>query len=160
MTEVILNYCLTFAYPRARNGESCQLVWDLRDPPSTAAQLISSSLRQRLTSSFKVLQSQLATTPPVNILYISCELLPWQIIARNRQGVTVRDVLEAIYNVTHAPLTHDEWERLSVKQQDRIKRVFDVRWREAANPEQERKNGVRRVDCLLQVRTFAHPPCA
>jgi len=62
----------------------------------------------------------------------------------------VRDVLEAIYNVTHAPLTHDEWERLSLKQQERIKRVFDVRWREAANPEQERKNGVRRVDCLLQ----------
>jgi len=157
MTKIIVNYILAFSYPAVRNGESCPLVWDLRDPPSTAAQLVSSSLKHRCLTGFKLLQSQHATTPPVTGLHVSCDLLhhSWQINARNKQGVTVRDVLEAIHNVARAPLTIAEWESLSPKQQERIRRVFDVRWRAAVNPEKERKGGVRRVDCLLQSTRFA-----
>ena len=152
MTEINLNYILAFSYPAVRKGESCPLLWDLRDPPSTAAQLVSSTQKHKFTS-FKLLQSQYATTPPVSMLHISCDVLPnqWRIIARNKQGVTVHDVLEAIHSVVRAPLTVQEWEDLSPKQQDRIKRVFDVRWRGAVIPEKERKEGVKRVDCLLQV---------
>jgi len=64
-------------------------------------------------------------------------------------------VLEAIHQVARAPLTVQEWEALSFKQQERVKRVFDVRWRGAVSPEKERKAGVRRVDCLLQCTRFA-----
>jgi hypothetical protein len=67
----------------------------------------------------------------------------------------VRDVLEAIHNVTRVPLTVAEWDGLSQKQQERIKRVFDLRWRAAVVPEKERKGGVRRLDCLLQCTRFA-----
>jgi len=157
MTEILLNYCLAFTYPTAHKGESCPLVWDLRDPPSTAAQLVPSTLKHKVITGFRHLQSQHATTPPVTALDISCDVLPyrWQIRARNKRGVTVRDVLDAIHNVTQAPLTIEEWERLSIKQQQRIERVFDVRWRDSAIPETERKSGVRRMDCLLQCTRFA-----
>jgi hypothetical protein len=99
-------------------------------------------------------QSQYATTPPITVLHILCDLLPyqWTITARNKKGVTVCDVLEAIYQVACTPLTVKEWEGLSPKQQERIRRVFDVRWNGAAMPERERKGGVKRVDCLLLVR--------
>jgi len=67
----------------------------------------------------------------------------------------VHDVLEVIHRVARTPLTVQEWEGLSSKQQERIKRVFDVRWRGAVIPESERRGGVRRVDCLLQCTRFA-----
>jgi len=67
----------------------------------------------------------------------------------------VRDVLEAIHNIARTPLTVAEWDGLSQKQQERIKREFDVRWRGASSPEKERKGGVRRVDHLLKSTRFA-----
>lgn len=67
----------------------------------------------------------------------------------------VRDVLDAIYDTLHVPLTNMEWEGLSDKQQARVKRAFEVRWREAAHPEHERRSGIRRVDCLLGCTAFA-----
>jgi len=155
MTKIIVNYILAFSYPAVRNGESCPLIWDLRDPPSTAAQLVSSSLKHRCLTGFKLLQSQYATTPPVTALRVTCDILPWHISARNKQGVTVRDVLEAIHNIARTPLTVAEWDGLSQKQQERIKREFDVRWRGASSPEKERKGGVRRVDHLLKCTRFA-----
>jgi hypothetical protein len=152
MTRIILND--VFSNPAMRKGDSCPLLWDLRDPPSTAARLLPPTQKQTGVNGFKPLQSQYATTPPVTALRISCDLLhhEWKINARNRQGVTVRDVLEAIHQVARAPLVVSEWDALSFKQQERVKRVFEVRWRGAVSPEKEKMAGVRRVDCLLQVR--------
>jgi len=153
MTIITLNSILGFV-----DGQSCALLWDLRDPPNTAAQPVSTIHRHRSPiTKFQLPHSQLATTPPVTALRITCDIFPykWRIEARNQQGVTVRDVLTAIYNVAHAPLRVDEWEGLSAKQQDRIKKVWDVRWRGSTYPDRERREGVRRVDCLLHYTRFA-----
>ena len=142
MTTILPNNILAFTYPTERKGDSCPLLWDLRDPPSSAAQLVSYPRKHRSTTDFKFLQSQHATTPPITALRILCDLLPyrrWKITARNDQGVTVGDVLAAIHQVARMPLTITEWERLPSKHQERIKRVFDVRWRGAVIREQERK---------------------
>lgn len=145
----------TYKSCHVRKGESCPLVWDLRDSPSTAAQLVQSTMKQKLTR-FRHLQSQHATTPAVSALHIHCDFLPYRrISARNKQGVTVRDVLEAIYNAVRTPLALEEWEELSLKQKLRVKRVYDIRWRDATIPEKERTDGVRWVDCLLQCTRFA-----
>ncbi|KIM86677.1 hypothetical protein PILCRDRAFT_64788 [Piloderma croceum F 1598] len=155
MTEILLNDTLAFTYPVVRKGESCPLIWDLRDPPSSAAQLV--PYGQKHSTSFKFLQSQFATSPRVTGLYILCDLLPypWKISARNQKGVTVGDVLEAIYQVARTPLTTEEWDRLPSKQRQRVNRVFDVRWTNASAPEKERNRGLKRVDCLLQSTRFA-----
>jgi len=148
MTEILLNDTLAFTYPAVRKGESCPLLWDLRDPPSSAAQLAPYGQK----CSFKYLRSQPATSPPVTGLYILCDLLPnWKIRARNQGGVTVGDVLEAIHQVARTPLTTEEWDQLLYKQQERVNRVFDVRWKRASAPEKERNRGLQTVDCLLQV---------
>jgi hypothetical protein len=154
MTRIVLND--VFVNSAVRKGESCPLLWDLRDPATTAARLIPPTQMHSCANGFTPLHSQYATTPPVTALRICCDLLhyEWKISARNKQGVTVHDVLEAIHQVARAPLTVQEWEALSFKQQERVRRVFDVRWRGAVSPEKERKAGVRRVDCLLQVRLF------
>jgi len=150
MTEIILNDTLAFTYPVVRKGESCPLLWDLRDPPSSATQLVPYGQKR---TSFKFLRSQPATSPPVTALHILCDLLPyqWEIEARNKKGVTVGDVLEAIHQVARTPLTTEEWDLLPYKQQERVNRNFDMRWRNASAPEKERSRGLKRVDCLLQV---------
>jgi hypothetical protein len=154
MTEILLNNTLAFTHPIVRKGESCPLLWDLRDPPSSAVQLV--PYGQKHNTSFDFLRSQFATSPPVTALRILCDLLPyrWKISARNQEGVTVGDVLEAIHLVACTPLTAEEWERLPSKQQQRAIRVFDVRWKSASKPEKERNRGLKRMDCLLQVCFF------
>jgi len=154
MPRVILND--VFANPAVRKDDSCPLLWDLRDPPTTAARLLPPTQKQTSANGFKPLQSQYATSPPVTALRIYCDLLLHEWInARNKQGVTVRDVLEAIHQVARAPLTVQEWDALSFKQQERMSRVFEARWRGAVNPEKEKNGGIRRVDCLLQCTRFA-----
>jgi len=79
---------------------------------------------------------------------VSCDLLPygWRIIPRNNQGVTVCDVLEAMHNVFRASLTIPEWEGWPHKDRERIKRVFDRRWKNPVSPDKEKKGGLKRVD--------------
>jgi len=154
MTRIDLNSILGFV----PDGQPCALLWDLRDPPSSAAQPVSSIHKHKTPNTkYQLPHAQFATTPPVTALQITCDIFPyqWRIEARNKQGVTVRDVLTAIYNVAHAPLRTEEWDGLTHKQRERISRVYDIRWKGAAHPDKERRAGVRRVDCLLHYTRFA-----
>ncbi|KAJ6525857.1 ectomycorrhiza-regulated small secreted protein [Mycena sp. CBHHK59/15] len=122
-------------------GYCCALLWDLREPPRSACHL-----------------SQHATNPPVSCLRVTCGIFPneaWVAEARNWLGVTVRNVLDAIYVAVNAQITHPEWDALSPKQQNRVNIVFDTRWRRSTDPAQVREHGVLRADCLLQHILFA-----
>lgn len=154
-----MNDQISFTSPITPRLHSCYLIWDLRDPPSTAAQFVPShtSSTSATHKPHNRLPSEPATSPPVSALHIKCGLLSakhWHISAHNAHGVTVSDVLSAIHATVHVPLTKPEWAAMSDKQRAGVKRAYDARWREAKHPEKERAAGVRRVDALLGCTRF------
>ncbi|KAK2461178.1 hypothetical protein APHAL10511_006705 [Amanita phalloides] len=92
-----------------------------------------------------------ATYPPVISLYIICDVTPYNspIIARNFAGVTIHDVLFAIYNNLQIQILDTEWSNLSKKQQDRVKAVFYARVHRSPDPSVAQLAGVKGVDTLL-----------
>lgn len=124
--------------------------WDVRYAPHRAArvagQVISAHHR-----------TQLAASPGVATLRVVSDLLAqnWVITAHNPTGVTVKDVLTAIYTGLHAPLTQFEWECMSTTQRDRIEEVFYARCEASRDFDRTRYGGVRRMDCLLHTTLFA-----
>ncbi|KAG1753572.1 uncharacterized protein EDB91DRAFT_1098710 [Suillus paluster] len=126
------------------------LQWDVRYHPARSAHIADMPL---LPSHL----SQFATNPPLPKLHLVCDLLSpeWVIVARNPTGVTVQDVLEAIYETLHRLLQMHEWESMSLKQRCRIEDVHRARCRASSNPERTRLVGVSRTDCLLSTTMFA-----
>jgi hypothetical protein len=153
MPEVALHPLLQYSQHDVGGGHCCSILWDFREQPLTSVRHISSF--DTPLSEFEL--SQHATSPPLTLLHITCDVLPerWSIEARNLQGVTMRDVLEAIFISLNAQLKLEEWERLCLKQRDRISVVFDARWRASMDPRNVWTHGVARVDCLLQHTWFA-----
>jgi hypothetical protein len=133
-------------------GERCYvpIQWDVRYAPDYSAQVAE---RSSLLPYF----SQFATTPPLPKLHLICDFLfpEWEIVAHNPTGVTVEDVVEAIYETLHKRLEMHEWERLSFKQRNRIEEVHRARCMMSSNPERTRLAGVRRADYLLNTTMFA-----
>ncbi|KAF7322790.1 Ectomycorrhiza-regulated small secreted protein [Mycena chlorophos] len=126
----------------------------MRAPPRSTAYQV--AVPARVLNDFELGQN--ATTPPVNVLRITCGVFPseeWVCEARNWLGVTVKNVLDAIYATVHTQITHAEWDSLCAKQQNRVNVVFDARWRRAAEPQQVRSQGILRSDCLLEHCVFA-----
>ncbi|KAG1902093.1 uncharacterized protein F5891DRAFT_172719 [Suillus fuscotomentosus] len=124
--------------------------WDVRYNPMHYADVANIPL---LSSHL----SQFATNPPIPKLQLVCDLLSpgWEIIVRNPTGVTVQDVLEAIYETLRGLLRTYEWEGMSLKQRSRIEDVHRARCTASSDPEYTRLAGVRRVDCLLSTTMFA-----
>ncbi|KAF9010112.1 hypothetical protein BDQ17DRAFT_999944 [Cyathus striatus] len=131
------------------------LYWDIRHPPT-------GFLRNMTIPNQPISDIELgmhATWPSVNVLRITTDLLQpdWIIEARNALGVTVRDVLEAIYSTLHSPLTLSERQQIldQTKQQERITQVFNARCAASMFPNETRSNGILRIDCFLQHTLFA-----
>ncbi|KAG1729126.1 hypothetical protein EDB19DRAFT_129217 [Suillus lakei] len=103
--------------------------WDVRYHPTRSAEIADIPL---LSSHL----SQFATNPPLPKLHLVCDLLSpeWEIVARNPTGVTVQDVLEAIYETLHRLLRMHEWESMSVKQRSRIEDIHRARCLTSLNP--------------------------
>lgn len=160
--RIRLNTHIAFTNPPTPGLHSCALIWDLRDPPFTAAQLVPSYPAYPRTSTahkpHTALPSEFATTPPVRTLSVTCGLFPpggaWRIAAHNPRGATVADVLRAVHGALHVPLTQAEWRAMAGKQRARVARAYDERWRGAADPARERMQGVRRIDALLGCTRF------
>lgn len=151
MPELALHPILQYSHCNLTEGLCCPLIWDLREPPTTARHISSPTVP---ISSFELTQH--ATAPPIQHLSIICTLLPepWPIQANNPYGVTVQDVLQAIFTVVSTQLTHPEWDRLCQKQRDRMEKVFETRCRVSPNSMAVWEHGVIRVDCLLQHTLF------
>jgi hypothetical protein len=152
MTSVSLHPLLRYSH-RDPIGNSCSaILWDLREPPSTCVRLVTSPNRRVAVSDL----CQPATSPPVTALCVSCDLFPsWRIEARNYHGVTILDLLEAIYHTLQARVRTFEWEAMSDKHRERVGMIFDQRWRTSPEPLRVRANGLTRADCLLQSTCFA-----
>ena len=152
MSDFRLHPLLLYSQHDISPGHCSSILWDLRETPETARRVL--NLEESL-SSLEV--SQHATLPPLPILHITCDIFPeeWPIEVTRDAGVTVGDVLEAIHHTLLRRISHDEWNRLSLKQQDRIKTVFDNRCAMAQNREECRSNGVLRADCVLYHTWFA-----
>ncbi|KAG5637675.1 hypothetical protein H0H81_003643 [Sphagnurus paluster] len=157
MTQLTLHPLLAYSQHELVPGLCTALMWDMRDPP-TAARPTSAP---HLTLSAHEL-AEPATAPPMPSLRIMCGVFPqspdpasgtdWTMEVRatsSSAGLTLGDVLGAVYEGLAVPLVHAEWDALCEKQQKRIGEVFDRRWREAADPAGVRARGVIRADCLL-----------
>jgi len=124
--------------------------WDIRHAPYRTARVAGQGISvHELT--------QLATLPSITSLHVISDLLSenWVIAAYNPTGVTIEDVLEAIYKGLHAPLTPFEWECISLMQRPRIEDVFYARCEASRDFDRTRYGGVRRKDCLLHTTMFA-----
>ena len=147
----------------------CSIMYDLRDVPHraflhpTAGVAYRPSYTSSSSSSSRPLTTkelyEPATYPPVSRLSITCGLFPilWpiEVQSRHHHGVTILDVLTAIYKSMHRPVRQSEWAQLSQRQQRRIAQVFHQRCAKAASPWVEKEKGVTRVDCLVLYTRFA-----
>ena len=123
------------------------LTWDLRYPPDMAT-------LSHCAIPAAILDSP-ATQPPVSKFYITCALFPrWVVDVRNPRGVTVRDVLLAVYDKLRKQVTSHEFQRLPQQQQALIQEAAQWRIRHSRNSEYERSRGIRRIDWLLKTTRF------
>lgn len=152
MSDFTVHPLLLYSQHDISPGHCSSILWDLREPPETARPVLN------LEEPLSLLDlAQRATLPPLPILHITCDIFPveWPIKVTRDGGVTVGDVIQAIHHTLSRRISHDEWHRLSLKQQDRIKVVFDNRCAMAENREVCRSDGVLRVDCVLYHTWFA-----
>jgi len=91
-----------------------------------------------------------ATNPPVNKLRLVSRDIPWRITASNAKGVTVRDILDAIHNELHTPLTEGEWWIAQEEERDRALAAYQDNCSDEVPEGMKRKleEGVKRVDWL------------
>jgi hypothetical protein len=103
-----------------------RLRWDVRDPTTTSA-ILSNHEPEYLYE--HPMSLAYATTPPVPFLLVaSDEALPWLVPVHAHQGsmgVTVRDVLEAVYGVLHTPVEKSMVRQLPTDEdRDRLYRAY------------------------------------
>jgi len=148
--QVQLNHLLASSPTGTAHFPPVPVDWDVRYPPHRAArvagQVVSAQHR-----------SQPATLPGIANLRVISDLLSedWVVTAHNPTGVTIEDVLAAIYTGLHAPLTQFEWECMSPMQRTRVEEVFYTRCGASRDFDRTRYGGIRRVDCLLHTTVFA-----
>ncbi|KAJ6525083.1 ectomycorrhiza-regulated small secreted protein [Mycena vulgaris] len=153
MPPPVLHPLLQYSQHDGELGGRSAVVWDVRESPRSARHV---SAPDRPLSEFEL--SQHATNPPVSSLRVACGIYPeesWVSEARNWLGVTVRNVLDAIFTTLRTQINYDEWDKLCPKQQNRVNVIFDARWRRGADPAQVMERGVLRVDCVLKHTLFA-----
>jgi hypothetical protein len=148
--QVGLNPLLTSSPAGTTYFRPVPVAWDVRHVPRSAARVAG-----QLVSAHHL--TQLATLPSVATLHIISDLLSedWVIAAANPTGVTIEDVLTAIYTGLHARLALSEWECMSLTQRARIETVFYARCEASRDFDRARYGGVGRMDCLLHTTVFA-----
>ena len=153
MPSLSLHHLLLYSHRDAMGIPCSPILWDLREPPSSCVRHISSPTKRIPAAQL----AQPATYPPVSALRITCDVFPfpWPIEARNHHGVTILDVLDAIYNAARARIRPLEWDRMAEKHKERVGAHFHHRWTSSPDPPRVRANGVVRSDCLLQSTYFA-----
>ncbi|KAG2156961.1 uncharacterized protein EDB93DRAFT_1045554, partial [Suillus bovinus] len=101
-----------------------------------------------------------ATNPPIPILSLQNDLLPWrcEIRASTCDYVTVEDVLTQLYRFLRIPGTRDEFKAApSQRVRDVISEMYRNRCLRASTAEayaEEQRKGLKRVDFLMGRTTF------
>lgn len=125
------------------------LIYDVRNVPTTAGR---ANAPGPLTHSER---AQHATSPPRTFLRITCDLVPWTIEITRPQGVTLGDVLDAVYADLHKRVRRSEWLIAQDGLQEKIVRAFAWRCYNSTAPRGfEEQQGPKRVDWLLKRTVF------
>lgn len=147
----ILHPLLRYSQHEIAPGHCTSILWDLRESPVTARHVsyLDIAIGEAELSHY-------ATSPPLPVLDITCDLfpVPWSIQAKNDQGVTVFEVLDAIFSVIGKQIWQAEWDDFSEKHQQRVNAAFGHRCALSADPALLRSQGVLRVDCLMHHTWF------
>ena len=148
MNTLRLHYLLRY---HLEQSQRAPLHWDMHDPPTSARYHLPRTLPTAALSPEDL--EMLATEPPVISLHIICDVLPCNspIVARNFSGVTIHDVLFAIYNTLQVQINSVEWSALGKKQQDRVKRIFEGRIQRSDNSPAAHSAGVKLVGSLSRL---------
>lgn len=93
---------------------------------------------------------QPATNPPVPKMRLICRDLPWKISVSNTKGVTLHNVLTAVYEELQQPLTEGEWWIAADEERDRCMDAYKANCTEEAGFKRDLKDGVKRVDWLAK----------
>jgi len=91
-----------------------------------------------------------ATNPPMPKLRLVCHDIPWRITVANAKGVTIRDIIEAIYTEMNQPLTEGEWWIAGEAERDVAFEAYQKNCSDDVQEAMKRKldDGVKRVDWL------------
>ncbi|KAG8929193.1 hypothetical protein FRC03_006350 [Tulasnella sp. 419] len=139
-----LHYLL--APPEVTGGTAgTHLLWDVRYKPDKC--FISTD--PPMKPSDEVLQRP-ATEPPVAKMRLISRDIPWMIIIKNPTGVTVRDVLEHLYQGLQVPFTEGEWWIAAPEERDKALQTYQHNTSGDIAAEQGRtaEGGIKRVDWL------------
>lgn len=129
-----------------------QLEWDMSLHPNTSRRLTGRNCIMPASPSFK----EHATWPPTTRMVITCDSVMMRmwgaVLAENSRGVTMGDVLWAIYRYWRTPLTNHEFNELlryNPLFYSKITDAFAKRCRRASGlAAVERSRGLRRIDLL------------
>lgn len=121
-------------------ASSDMILWDVRQKKATdvdGTKLPKSALNLN------------AIQPNVNKLVLISPDLPWKIVVSNPKGITVNDVLTAVYDTLNAQITEPEYWLASEEAQKRMNRAYlDATNGKTGVPGREPTEGVKRVDFL------------
>ena len=132
--------------------ETCGLKYDLAGPLTTISLADAYAWNSRIWE-------EPASKPAMQVLQIAHERLPWTITvscATPGGSLSVRDVLQGLYESLRKSVTHDEYESLPAQQRDEARQAFKERcYRDNATFNKEWESGLRRVDVLGRSTLFA-----
>ncbi|KAJ3770168.1 hypothetical protein FB446DRAFT_178251 [Lentinula raphanica] len=130
------------------------LSWNMREAPSVFLRVDSSPIRTLRSHEL----AALAIQPSAHHLRIRCGIFSdsdtWYIEARNPSGVTVQDVLVAIYEAFQQPYGNEEFNTLCPKTQAMVLHAYHARVRAMPHPRLAWEAGIQRGDCLMQHTWF------
>ncbi|KAG8977980.1 hypothetical protein FRB90_008626 [Tulasnella sp. 427] len=93
---------------------------------------------------------QPATNPVVTKMRLICHDLPWKISVSNSKGITLQNVLNALYEELQQPLTEGEWWIAADEERNRCMDAYKENCAEDADFKRDLKDGVKRVDWLAK----------
>ncbi|KAF5312799.1 hypothetical protein D9619_003674 [Psilocybe cf. subviscida] len=152
LSHLAIHPLLIYSQHEVRPGHVTPLMWDLHDIPDDVH--LVDNPDEPLT--LEHLEED-ATRPSLTSLTITCGVFPadWPIIIKNRSGINVNDVLQAIYTAIHLRISHAEWDEFSAHVRARIIIAFEERCTKSKDSKATRQYGILRIDCLLQHTSFA-----
>lgn len=125
-------------------------------PPNTA----SANIRASPINLDSYCLAEPATNPPIRVLSLQNDLLPWrcEIRASTHPYVTVEDVLTQLYRFLRTPGTREEFKAApSQHVRDSVAETYHNRCLRASSAEEyaeEQRKGLKRVDFLMGRTTF------
>ncbi|KAF8724432.1 hypothetical protein AX14_008826 [Amanita brunnescens Koide BX004] len=151
METIRLHYLLRY---HLEQNQRAPIHWDMHNPPTSARYHFPRMLPIAALSSEDL--EMPATEPSVISLRIICDVYSYDspIVARNFSGVTVHDVLFAIYKTLQIQINPTEWSDFRPKQQGRIKHVFEGRRQRLEDPSAASSASVKGIDTLLYHTLF------